>query len=320
MRLNKRIVILITILIVSVSIYLLNKNKYDKSTISKENIFHLDNTSSISRIFLSDREGNIIDLTKKNNNWIVNEKFEVRNDAIETLLSTIQKIRIKNPVSKSGYKNVMKYLATTGINVEIFEHDKMIKSYIIGSSTPDHLATYMIIKNNKTPYAIHIPGFNGFLSPRYGVQNNILNQNLWRSTKVFDLNSNEIKKIKYSNLIDSKNSYWLTCYPVKVRDFNNNYINYNNIKVQKLLNSFKKINCEAFKKNKKRIANSKQIEELIINNDTLRTYQISDSLSISREDNFNVKRKFATLNNGDLMLIQDYVFNKILISIDEIKN
>ena len=178
----------------------------------------------------------------------------------------------------------------------------------------------MIIKNNKTPYAIHIPGFNGFLSPRYGVQNNILNQNLWRSTKVFDLNSNEIKKIKYSNLIDSKNSYWLTCYPVKVRDFNNNYINYNNIKVQKLLNSFKKINCEAFKKNKKRIANSKQIEELIINNDTLRTYQISDSLSISREDNFNVKRKFATLNNGDLMLIQDYVFNKILISIDEIKN
>ena len=214
----------------------------------------------------------------------------------------------------------MKYLATTGINVEIFEHDKMIKSYIIGSSTPDHLATYMIIKNNKTPYAIHIPGFNGFLSPRYGVQNNILNQNLWRSTKVFDLNSNEIKKIKYSNLIDSKNSYWLTCNPVKVRDFNNNYINYNNIKVQKLLNSFKKINCEAFKKNKKRIANSKQIEELIINNDTLRTYQISDSLSISREDNFNVKRKFATLNNGDLMLIQDYVFNKILISIDEIKN
>ena len=240
MRLNKRIVILITILIVSVSIYLLNKNKYDKSTISKENIFHLDNTSSISRIFLSDREGNIIDLTKKNNNWIVNEKFEVRNDAIETLLSTIQKIRIKNPVSKSGYKNVMKYLATTGINVEIFEHDKMIKSYIIGSSTPDHLATYMIIKNNKTPYAIHIPGFNGFLSPRYGVQNNILNQNLWRSTKVFDLKSNEIKKIKYSDLIDSKNSYLLTSNPVEVRDLNNNYINYNNIKVQRLLNSFKK--------------------------------------------------------------------------------
>ena len=293
MLINKRIGILITILIVSVSIYLLNKHNYDKSTISKENVFHIDNISSITRVFLSDREGNTINLVKENNSWIVNEKFKVRDDAIETLLSTINKIRIKNPVSNSAYKNVIEYIATTGINVEIFKDEKMIKSYIIGSSTPNHLATYMIMKNNSLPYAIHIPGFNGFLSPRYGIQNNILSENLWRTTKVFDLNSNQIKKIKYSDFRNSKNSYLLTNFPVKVRDHKNNYIDFNNNKVQKLLNSFKKINCEAFKKNKKRLNSSKQIEELIINDDTLRTYQISDSLIINREDNYNVKKKIC---------------------------
>jgi len=319
MLISKRIGILITILIVLVSIFLINKHNYNKSTITKENVFHIDNTSSITRIFLSDREGNIINLVKENNNWIVNEKFKVRNDAIITLLSTIKKIRIKNPVSNSAYKNVIKYISTTGINVEIFKGEKMIKSYIIGSNTPNHLATYMIMKNNNLPYAVHIPGFNGFLSPRYGIQNNILSENLWRSRKVFDLNPKQIKKIKYSDFNNIKNSYLLTNFPIKVRNYKNNYINFDSIKVQNLLNSFKEINCEAFKKNKKRLTNSRQIEELIINDDTLRTFQISDSLFIDRKDNYNVKRKFATLNNGDLMLIQDYVFNKILISIDEIK-
>ena len=64
MLINKRIGILITILIVLVSIFLINKHNYNKSTITKENVFHIDNTSSITRIFLSDREGNIINLVK----------------------------------------------------------------------------------------------------------------------------------------------------------------------------------------------------------------------------------------------------------------
>ena len=38
----------------------------------------------------------------------------------------------------------------------------------------------------------------------------------------------------------------------------------------------------------------------------------------TKEENFTVDRKYATLNNGELMLIQDYVFNKVLINIAEL--
>ena len=62
-----------------------------------------------------------------------------------------------------------------------------------------------------------------------------------------------------------------------------------------------------------------QIEELIVNSDTLRTYKISKSENKSKKDNFTVERKYATINNGELMLIQDYVFNKVLININELK-
>ena len=59
------------------------------------------------------------------------------------------------------------------------------------------------------------------------------------------------------------------------------------------------------------------LHELIVNTDTLRTYAIGGLIEKTKAENFNVKRMYATLNDGELMLIQDYVFNKVLITIDE---
>ena len=38
----------------------------------------------------------------------------------------------------------------------------------------------------------------------------------------------------------------------------------------------------------------------------------------TKEDNYTVERMYATLNGGDVMLIQKYVFNKLLITIDQL--
>ena len=36
-------------------------------------------------------------------------------------------------------------------------------------------------------------------------------------------------------------------------------------------------------------------------------------------EKYTVERMYAVLNSGDVMLIQNYVFNKLLITIDELK-
>ena len=60
-------------------------------------------------------------------------------------------------------------------------------------------------------------------------------------------------------------------------------------------------------------------ECLIVNTDTLKIYHIlNNSKQNNDELNFNVNRKYAILNNKQLMLIQDYVFNKVLININEL--
>ena len=89
----------------------------------------------------------------------------------------------------------------------------------------------------------------------------------------------------------------------------------------KLLNAFELLNCESYKDAKEKVEFAIPLHELIINNDTLKTYAIGGLHEIKKEkkENFTVKRMYATLNNGELMLIQDYVFNKVLITIDQLQ-
>lgn len=289
-----------------------------KSSISEDNKFHIEDTSLITKVFLADRNGNTITLTKEDNAWIVNDKFPVRKDAIKTLLSTANKIRIKKPISKSAFENIVKHLATSSIYVEFFQEDRMVKSYFIGSNTPDHLGSYMLLKGHKEPFVVHIPSFNGFLSPRYGIQGNTLDVIKWRSNTVFNKSFENINYIKYTDYLNQENSYVLETNPIVLINSQKKSIGFNNKKILNLLNNFENLNCETFKKDKYKFNLENQLEELIVNSDTLRTYKISKSAIKTKEDNFTVKRKYATLNNGELMLIQDYVFNKVLINITEL--
>ena len=292
----------------------------EKSTITLENNFAISDTASISKIFIADRNGITITLNRNNNNWLINNKYLVRKDAIETILSTISQIKIQRPVSKNAFDNVVKNLATTGVKIEIYTNNETpIKTYTIGSSTSNHLGTYMFLAGSEMPFVVHIPSFNGFLSPRYGIQGNKISENDWRTTNIFSLKSEKISRITVNHILFPEKSFTLVTNSMTLLNNFGNEVNFNQEKVLQLLDSFNKLNCESYKDDKDKIEFATLNHELIVNNDTLRTYLIGSDLVKSKEENFTVKRMFATLNNGELMLIQDYVFNKVLITIDQLQ-
>jgi len=306
------------IILVSIVIWYLKSDK--KSTIIDENNFAVSDTASVSKIFIADRSGTTITLDRAENNWLVNDKYEVRKDAITTILNTIQQIRIQRPVPKNAFETVVKNLATTGVKVEIYSDNKTpIKTYIIGNSTANHLGTYMLLADAKTPFIVHIPSFNGFLSPRYGIQGGKLSEKDWRTTTVFKLNSTEVKTISVNNIQKPEQSFRLNTQPVTLFNHEGVKVSLDQKKVLQLLNSFQLLNCESYKDDKEKIALATPLHELIVNTDTLRTYAIGELIEKIKDENFNVKRMYATLNNGELMLIQDYVFNKVLITISQLQ-
>ena len=92
------------------------------------------------------------------------------------------------------------------------------------------------------------------------------------------------------------------------------------------LNNYKNINCESYKDEnirEKLIAENKLYSLIIAHQngtDTLKVYQMRDKSKIrTQEQNYTVERMYATLNDGNVMLIQNYVFNKLLITIDQLK-
>ena len=315
---KKRFFYYALIILIGIVIWYLKPDK--KSTITDDNNFAVSDTASVSKIFIADRSGTTITLDRVENNWIVNNKYEVRKDAITTILNTIQQIRIQRPVPKNAFETVVKNLATTGVRVEIYNGNKTpIKTYTIGNSTANHLGTYMLLADAKTPFIVHIPSFNGFLSPRYGIQGGKLSQKDWRANTVFKLNPTEINTIVIKHIQKPAQSFMLNTQPMALFNHEGDKVSLEQGKVLQLLNSFKLLNCESYKDEKEKIAFATPLHELIVNTDTLRTYAIGGLREKNKDENFNVKRMYATLNNGELMLIQDYVFNKVLITINQLQ-
>ena len=315
---KKQLFYLVLIILIAALIWFLSTNK--KTTINLENNFALSDTASVSKIFIADRNGTTITLNRNEKDWVINNKYRVRKDAIRTILTTINQIRIQRPVSKNAFDNVIKNLATTGVKIEIYTNQETPKkTYTIGSSTSNHLGTYMLLSGSEIPFITHIPSFNGFLSPRYGIQGNKLNEKDWRTTNIFSLKAEKIARVIVNHLQQPEKSFTLNTDSMTL--FNNSYneVSFNREKALQLLNAFKLLNCESYKDEKEKIELATPLHELIVNNDTLRTYAIAGKFIKDKQDNFTVKRMHATFNNGELMLIQDYVFNKVLITIDQLQ-
>lgn len=203
---KNRVAIVLFLVLGITSAWLIFHNR--NSTIKQElKDFAVVDTASITKIHLKDKANKEITLEKvKGGSWRLNGKYYARRDAIQTLLYTIRAIKVRNPVGKKALDNVIKRLATGSTKCEIFADEKLIKSYYIGGETQDDEGTYMLLQdpetkeNSSLPFVVYIPGFNGYVSGRY-----FINEKEWRDKTVFNYHWNEVKNIavEYSFRKDS---------------------------------------------------------------------------------------------------------------------
>ena len=316
---NKKIFFISIVIILLFGLFFIEENK--TSSFNTE-LFSVTDTLSINKIIMSDRYDNEIELRRNNNQWIVNDSYLVRNDAIKTLLSTLKNIRIKNLLSNEIEKNIEKQISTLGVGVIIYNNNKKINSFIVGPSTRDHLGTYIYHLKTKKTYSTHIPGFNGFLSPRFGIQANRIEINNWRNPTLINYQPNLIDSIFSYNFSNSAESFKLICGKENnIKNYQNEIIKDVNFGTLNLFrNSFTNLNVEKYLNDTLKNNLNNPSKKLIIysknNIDSLVFYTINSEQDDDSND-YNIKRKIAIKNNKDICLVQDYVFNKVLINIDD---
>tara|TARA_B100000609_G_scaffold198873_1_gene199677 strand:- start:631 stop:1599 length:969 start_codon:yes stop_codon:yes gene_type:complete len=318
-NMHKKKFVIFVFLVITI-FYLYNDKKMSYN--SNSYMFAVEDTSIINKIFLADRNGTSILLEKNKNNWIVNKKYDVKKSSINILLSTIKEIKVLKSVPLNATNNIIKDIATNGIKVEIYSNkkNKLLRSYTLGQPTSDYLSNYIINNDEETPYIVNIPGFNGFLTPRYGVQVNNLDINSWRSTLIFKKSIKQINNISLTNFLDSSKSFSINNKEALLYDFKQNQVKVNKNKIDKFVKICSKLNCESYSNANKFNDYNKLLFEISIDTDTLKIYELNKDLLKYKEHNYNVKRMIGVLNNHQYMLIQGHVFNNVLINIDEFLN
>ena len=174
------------------------------STIADEPLtdFAIEDTAKVNKVVITDHLGKVATLERVPGErlWLLNGKLEAREDAVNLMLKTFNRIRIRGNVSDSSRDNMLKLLASSSKRVEIFTGgDEPAKIWYVGIPTPDHTGTVMLLEipgigRSEEPYIVHMEGFTGFLSTRF-----FTNEMEWRYTGIFEYPHLEVSKVRMIN-------------------------------------------------------------------------------------------------------------------------
>ena len=186
--------ILVVFILGIIAIVLMGRNN-TRGTINRElRDFAVQDTAAVDKIFMVNKANEHVTLTRQQNQWVVNGKYIVREDAINMLLKTLYRVSVKSPVSKSAMDNVVKMLATRNTKVEVYSKNKLIKTIYVGGPTQDQMGTFMMLEGSSVPFVVSIPGFVGYLSTRFFIE-----EQEWRSPLIFNYDFNQITSVKSIN-------------------------------------------------------------------------------------------------------------------------
>lgn len=334
---KNRIAIILVVLMGALTFWFVINN--NKGTLRAEmKNFAVKDIETIDKIFLADKNGRNLTLTKdEKGKWLVNGKYGVREDALETLLQTIARVDVKEPVGKKAQDNVLKKLATKAIKCEIYQNGELTKAYYVGSETQKMTGTYMImidIDNMETmerPFVTYIPGFEGFLTTRYFTE-----EKGWRDRTMFQYNPNDIKSVRMEIPYNPSYGYELTVkgnndYEIKMLADNKIVADVDPIAVKQYLSYFQILSFESFEVDLKQnqidsVLKSQPINILTVTDKDGKVNKVKFYARKPKKDvygadglllKFDEERMNALMNNGvDFVLVQFYMFGKVMPSVD----
>jgi hypothetical protein len=326
----------LVVLVILVAAVFFFVNRKSNSTIRRElRDFALADTASITKIILTTNQPKQVILTKdEKGTWFVNADYEARPDAIRVLLKTMHDVAIREPVSNRARENVIKQLASGGTKMEAFAGDKLVKAYFVGTETPDMLGTYMLLRDAETdensthPFIVEIPGFNGYLTPRYSA-----NLYDWRDKTVFRYYAPDIRSIRVDYMQKTDSSFEVR-QTGRSRGFGlftptGKPLAFDTLAIKQYISYFNYIAHEGFatevtKERRDSILASQPINKLTITDAAGKTNQVV--LYLKKNNGtapvdptaavpppYDPDRMYATVNNGkDIVRVQYFVFGKLL--------
>jgi hypothetical protein len=290
--------------------------------------FAVKDTASIYKIFLADRKGGKVTLTRENaSTWKLNGTYKARKDAIDNLLGTIARVELMYRLPRNAVGNVVKEIASEGRKIEIYDkNNRQLKAYYIGGADADGYGTNMMLDGSNEPYVTHIPSFVGNLRVRYFTD--FLD---WRDRYTFpDITPEDIQSVSVDYPLQKSKSFKLER---DGKDFKIEPVYAITPKIERpmtkglvesYLLGFKKLGIEGFENGHPQTDSIKaalpfaivNVKTLKGEDRTLKFHPImplssGGAVLVSYDGKTVIERYFLEDSNGDLDMVQHVVFEKI---------
>lgn len=217
---NNRIIIIIASVLILLSLFIvLYKNEIifsNQNKLPNSDIFAIQDSSKVTKIFIADMHGNHVLLTKKEGVWMLQDSIPALQYNVTSVLGTLLNLTIRQSVPENALGNVNKALAVGATKVEIYEiapkfsifgvdffnQERKTKTYYFGSATQDNVASYAYLEGMKEPYIIYRPGFRGFITPQFSQF-----EADWRSHTLFDTKFTRIETVEFIDYINPEETF-----------------------------------------------------------------------------------------------------------------
>lgn len=310
--------------------------------------FAIKDTSVVSRVLLADKQGERIEIKRNDGGlWILNDSLEAKQSMVNTLLETVLKMRVREPVPKSSFNNVVSRMSAKSVKVDIFKnayrvnifnwikwfpYEKRIKSFFVGDNTQDNQGTHMLLENSTAPFVVHILGHRGFLNTRFSV---LLED--WRDPSVFTTQFSHVRKVEVTLPNKPEQSYSIE--KTGDRDFNlipkTGIVDFevDSIRVLRLLSSFSDLKFETLISNmdplrRDSIFSSNPFVIISLTDDQNKTVTVKNYYREASEEvdflgepiEYDPDRFYMYIVEQDLLVLSQYfVFSKVMRPLDFLK-
>lgn len=350
---KKNIIIIAIVVAVGLAAVIIALSGSKTSTFPQD--YHIEDIASVNKVFIADKQDNHVLLTRDGETcdspWTVDTGFTAEvgtgypasQPMVDMLLETLHDMRIRQQVNRNAIPQVVKLLSARAVKVEVYQRDYRIRwfgdkmrlfpyekktTYYVGHETQDMMACHMFREGDKVPYIIHIPGFRGYLTPRF-----VANPTSWRSHNIVRWNVHRIDRVEMEIPAAPQESYAIVRngegFDFVLTQTQTRADHFDTARVAQMLSCFANLNFDEYaslvphaEKDTSfavgpgailRITDTAGTTREV---KTYRKYNNPDDIKAMPDTNlyqmFDLDRLYAIVDNRDTVLIQYYVFDNIL--------
>ena len=311
--------------------------------------YHVDGIQDVTKIFLADKQDHTVLLTKgyedNDTAWTINGQYEANQSMVEMLLETLNQMRVRQQVNKAAVPNAIKNIGASSVKCEVyknepfinwfggaiqlFRREKLVVTYFVGHETQDNMGNYIYREGDKVPYIVHVPGFRGFIAPRF-----VTDPVLWRSHRIVNMNVKEIKQVSLDITDKPEESFSILSngtggFSMQMAQSNVVVPYYDTARVAQMLLSFSNLNFDEFANKVPKAELDSAFRRppstvLTVTDTANRQYKVKTYIKYKNLDDvekvggeelyevFDLNRMYAIINDKDTVLIQYLSFDNIL--------